>query len=276
MLERKIAIVQDDVVFDPEALQSRLTEMTNREDAILARIDELTGEGESAESALIQARQHLQEGDPQIGMEVLEERLHAREDELAAARKGVEYRGQVKSLAETARARLKRRYAILQGTQQDRWPSWLRENQEFLNEIGKDRDFTLAELSALHSMELALSRRLAAPDLDAGIREAVKQRVAAIEIQSQLAGEMLLAQDQVRSLAERLRLDLEPRVRERSLDQRLEQAKEQLSEWWGTELAVVQDHGIYVGDAATALGVSLTGVRDRVAPEAAAAPKPTA
>ena len=35
---------------------------------------------------------------------------------------------------------------------------------------------------------------------------------------------MLLVQDQVRSLAQRLRYDLEPRVRERSLGQRLDQA----------------------------------------------------
>jgi hypothetical protein len=150
---------------------------------------------------------------------------------------------------------LKWRYALLQGTEQELWPAWLRETQESLNEIGKDRDFAQAELSALHSTELALSRRIAAPDLDVDVREAVNQRVATIEVQNQLAEEMLLVQDQVRSLAQRLRLDLEPRVRERSLGQRLEQARAHLTAWWDTKIAVLQDHGIYVRDALTALGV---------------------
>lgn len=255
VLERKITLVQDDVVFTPDALESRLKEVQSREASILSKIDALTGTGESAESALYQARQRLQEADSETAKAVLQERVHAREDELATDRKGVEYRGQVTTLAETARTLLKRRYALLQGTERDQWPAWLRETQESLTETGKDRDFTLAELSALHSVALALSRRLAAPDIDRDVRKALDQRVAAIGVQEQLADEVLLAQDQVRSLAERLRLDLEPRVRERSLDQRLDEARAQLVHWWGTEIAVVQDQGIYVRDVVTALGV---------------------
>ena len=255
LLGQKIARVQKDVVFTPEALESRLTEVQSRENAILARMRELTAAGETAEPALLQARQRLQEAGAESAKAFLQERVYAREDELATALKGVEYRGQVKALAETARTLLKRRYGVLQGSEQKLWPAWLRETQEFLGEIGKDRDFTLTELSALHSMELALSRRIAAPDLDADVKEAINQRMAAVEVQSQLAEEMVLVQDQVRSLAQRLRLDLEPRVRERSLGQRLEQARDQLAAWWHAEITVVQDHGIHVRDVVTALGV---------------------
>jgi MscS family membrane protein len=256
LLEQKIALVKDKAVFTPEALESRLAEVQSREQAILARMRELTGAGSNtAESALFQARRRLQEEATESAKEVLQERVHAREDELATAVKGAEYRGRVKNLAETARTLLKRRYTVLQGSKQNLWPAWLRETQEFLGEIGKDRDFTLAELSALRSMELALSRRIAAPDLDEDVKAAINQRLAAIKVQNQLAEEMLIVQDQVRSLAQRLRLDLDPRVSERSLAQRLEQARQQLATLWDTEIAVVQDHGIYVRDVVTALGV---------------------
>jgi small-conductance mechanosensitive channel len=132
---------------------------------------------------------------------------------------------------------------------------WLRETQELLREVDKDQDFTLAELGALRSAELGLARRLAAPDLDDGVRAAVTQRMAALDVQAGLAEEMLLVQDQVRSLVQRLRYDLEPRVRERSLGQRLDQARLVLSEWWDSEIFVFQDQGIHLRDLVTALGV---------------------
>ena len=255
LLKRKIALVQDDVVFTPEALETRLTEVRSREDETLAKIETLASGGDAAEAALFEARSRLQESNPPADRAVLQERVQAREDELAITRKAVKYRGQLKTLSDTARTLLNRRYAVLQGAEQDLWPAWLREIQGFLSEIAKDRDFTLAELNSLQSIELALSRRIPAPDLDADIRESVRQRIAAIEVQNQLAEEMLLIQDKVRSLAERLRMDLESRVRERSLEQRLSRIQEQLVGWWNTEIVVVQDHGIHVRDAVMALGV---------------------
>ena len=255
LLRRKIELVQNDVVFSKEALEIRLTELKSRGDEILANLETLASAGNTAEAALYEARRRLQEKDLAEDRAVLQERVQAREDELAIARKAVKYRGQLKTLSDTARTSLNRRYSVLKGTEQDLWPAWLRETQWFLGEIAKDRDFTLAELSALQSIELALSRRITAPDLDTDIREAVSQRIAAIEVQNELAEEMLLIQDKVRSLADRLRLDLEPRVRERSLEQRLSQIQEQLVEWWNTEIVVVQDHGIHVRDAVMAVGV---------------------
>jgi small-conductance mechanosensitive channel len=255
LVKRKIELVQDDVVFSREALESRLTEVQSREDEVLETLETLASEGDTAEAALLQARSRLQEEDPPADRAILQEQVQAREDELAIVRKAVEYRGQLKALAATARTLLNRRYTVLQGAEQELWPAWLRETREFIDEIGKDTDFTLSELSALNSIELALSRRIAAPDLDEDVREVVRQRSAAIEVQNQLAERMLLIQDKVRSLAERLRLDLEPRVRERSLDQRLSRLQEKLAEWWNTEILVVDDHGIHARDVVKALGV---------------------
>jgi small-conductance mechanosensitive channel len=251
VLERKIALAQGDVVFTHEALTSRLAEVQTREDALLAKINTLTGSVETAETALFQARQHLQNGEKSTSRNILEARVRAREAELLTARKGLEYRGRVKSFAKTARIALNRRYSLWQGADQKQWPTWLRDAQVTLREIGKDRDFTLSDLSSLQSLQLALSNRLATPDLDPGVRKAVQQRMAAIQVQSQLAEAILLAQDQERSLVQRLLLDLEPRVRERSLDQWLDQARDQLAKWWDSEIAIVQDNGIHVRDVVT-------------------------
>jgi len=251
VLERKIALAQGDVVFTHEALTSRLAEVQTREDALLAKIKTLTGSVESAETALFQARQHLQNGEKSTSRNILEARVRAREAELLTARKGLEYRGRVKAFAKTARIALNRRYFLWQGADQKQWPAWLRDARESLREIGKDRDFTLSDLSSLQSLQLALSNRLATPDLDPGVRKAVQQRMAAIQVQSQLSEAILLAQDQERSLVQRLQLDLEPRVRERSLDQWLDQARDQLAKWWDSEIAIVQDNGIHVRDVVT-------------------------
>lgn len=255
LLEAKIEFVREDVIFTQEALQSRLAEVKSREASILANIEALISKGEAAEVALVEARQRLQQMSPEMNQAALQEQVHAREDELAIARKSVDYQGQVVTIAKLAQTLLERRYMVLQELEEDQWAPWLRETQTFLKEVNKDQDFTLSELSALRSMELALSRRLSAPDLDQSIRESIRERVAAIEVQSELAEEMLLVQDQMRSLAHRLRMDLEPRVHERSFGQRLEQAQDYLAGWWDTEIAVIQDYGIHVRDVVTALGV---------------------
>lgn len=66
----------------------------------------------------------------------------------------------------------------MQGTDKDRWAVWLHETQVFLNEMAKDRDFTVAELSALHSMGSRLHAVSPPLTLEAGVRQAVTQRKA--------------------------------------------------------------------------------------------------
>ncbi len=255
LLDTRIDYVKDDLVFTQEALESRLSEVQSREEALQAKFETLMKGGEAAELALFEARQRLNQAIPGMNRDVLLEQENAWEEELKIVRKAVEYKSQVAVIADAVRGLLKRRFAVLQGADADQWGSWLRESQELLREVDKDQDFTLAELGALRSAELGLARRLAAPDLDDGVREAVTQRMAALDVQAGLAEEMLLIQDQVRSLAQRLRYDLEPRVRERSFGQRVDQARGVLSKWWDAEIIVFQDQGVHLRDLVTALGV---------------------
>lgn len=255
LLDARIDYVKGDLVFTQEALESRLSEVQSREEAIQAKFESLIKGGEAAESALLEARERLNQATPEMNRDVLLEQENAREEELKIVRKAVEYQGQVAVIAEEVRGLLKRRHAVLEGADVDQWASWLRETQELLREVDKDQEFSVAELGALHSAELGLARRLAAPDLDEGVRAAVSERMAALDLQADIADEMLLIQDQARSLAQRLSYDLEPRVRERSVEQRLDQAQRALSEWWDAEIFVFQDHGIYLRDLVTAVGV---------------------
>lgn len=135
-----------------------------------------------------------------------------------------------------------------------------------------ERDLEVARINTLVALwqhDNALAQQNLArdeDDLTAAQLALLERKIAVVQddvmfspeaLESRLAEEMPLIQDQVRTLGQRLRSDLEPRVQERSVDQRLEQVQEQLAQWWDTEIAVVQDHGIYTRDAVTALGVFL-------------------
>ncbi len=251
-LQARIAHVAADVVFTREALDERLAEIQAREEAVRADIASLVEAGDAAELALFQARRRLvlMTSDA-ADRDRAQEQVLTREAELAGARKGVEYLHQALGLNGSARTLYERRYALLQGEERALWPTWLRETQSLINDMADEGAFAQAELDALRSMQLALARRLARADLGAGIEQAIRERVGALETQEERAREMLLVKDQVQSLAQRLRDQLEPLVSERSLDQRLDAAKLQLESWWNTELFVIQDHGIYARDLVT-------------------------
>jgi small-conductance mechanosensitive channel len=251
-LETRIAHVAGDVVFTREALDERLAEIQAREEAVRADIASLVEAGDAAELALFQARRRLglMTSDA-ADRDRAQEQMLAREAELAAARKGVEYLHQALGLAGSARTLYERRYALLQGEESALWPTWLRETQSLIKDMSDESAFAQAELDALRSMQLALARRLARADLGAGVEQAIRERVGALETQEERAREMLLVKDQVQSLAQRLRDQLDPMVSERSLDQHLDAAKTQLESWWNKELFVIQDHGIYARDLVT-------------------------
>ena len=257
LLDAKLQRVRPNVVFTTDALDERLAEVTDRQQALLGQAETLTAAGDAAESALFQARARLQNAEPNTDTALLQEQMHARDDQLSAARKGAEYLRQAADLADTARTLLERRFALLQGSDKDQWPQWLRDTDAVVRAIDQDKAFIYAELTALRSIHLALSRRLAVPDLDANLRQALSERMTALDRQEESAEAFLVVLDQVRSLGQRLRDGLAPVVSERSLEQRLEQAQAQIASWWNHELLAVQDQGIYVRDVVTGLGVFL-------------------
>ncbi len=254
-LDAMIEQAAADVVFKREALDERLAEIQAREEAVRADIASLMEAGDAAELALFQARRRLERATSDTDIDRAQEQVLTREAELTAARKGIEYLHQAAGLAGAARTLYERRYALLQGEEGALWPTWLRETQALIKNMAEESAFARAELDALRSMQLALARRLALPDLSAGVEQAIRERVGALEQQEERAREMLLVKDQVQSLAERLRDQLESLVRERSLDQRLDEAKAQLTSWWNAELFVVQDHGVYARDLVTGAAV---------------------
>ncbi len=257
LLDAKLELVRAEVVFTREALDERLAEVASRQQALLEQAETLTTAGDAAASALFQARLRLQRVEPGENRIALTEGVDAREDQLSAARKSAEYLRQAADLADTARLLLERRFALLGDIEVAQWPEWLSDTEAAIREIDQDKAFIYAELSALRSISLALSRRLAVPDLEPELRQALSERLAAHDRQQASAAEFLAVLDQVRSLAERLRDGLAPRVSERSLEQRLQGAKARAAVWWNHELFAVEDQGVYARDVAIALGVFL-------------------
>lgn len=256
LIDARIERIGQDVVFTREALEEQLTEVEAREQAFEAQLEKLLRAGDVAETTLYRARRRLQNAAAlEQDTDVLQELVLAYEEELAAARRGVEYTSEALRLAATERSLLERRYALLGGAEEEEWSRWLTETTLLLREVAEDKDFALTGLGSLQGMQLALARRLAAPDLSEQMRAALTRRVAALERHQKLAEALINAQDQVRALAERLRRELEPRVQARSFEQRLIEIKERLEAWWKSEPLVLHDQGVYTRDLVTAVGV---------------------
>ncbi len=257
LIEARIERIAPGVVFTRDALDERLAEVQRRAEKFRAQREELTRAGDLAEEALYEARRRLFDAGGADDTEALQEIAQAREDELAAMRSGADYAWAALALADTARTLLERRYEVLRGAGKEEWPRWLNETAEFMRKVAAENEFALANLGTLRAFELALGRRLAAPDLDPEVRRALMLRMDALVRHEALAEGLINTQDQVRSLAERLRLDLEPRVQTSPLEQQVLAARERLSGWWDSELFVYQDQAIYTRDLVKGLGVFL-------------------
>lgn len=257
LIEARIERIAPGVVFTRDALEERLAEVRSREDAVRTQLEELTRAGDLAEEALYEARRRLFDAGEAEDSEVLREIAQAREEELAAMRSGADYARAALALADTVRTLLERRYEVLRGASEEEWPRWQNETAEFMDKVAAEKEFALANLGTLRAFELALGRRLAAPDLDPEVRRALMLRMDALERHEALAEGLINTQDQVRSLAERLLLDLAPRVHKSPLEQHVLAARERLSGWWDSELFVYQDQAIYTRDLVKGLGVFL-------------------
>lgn len=252
LLQAKLERIDGKVIFRPEVLAERLAELAERETAIDKRIGALNQASELAEGALFEARQRFSKGD-ETGL--LAERLAAREAELTASRKGVEYlREAVDDLA-AARTLWERRYALMDDAGQGDLATWLSETRALLRDLGEERAFVEAEIASLRSMQHSLTRRLDEPSLDKPLRQAITQRTTALATQQDRAEEWLVVQEQLRPLAERLRDQLEKRVRNRTLGQHLEEYQARLSKWWDAELFALKDQGVATRDVVLAIGV---------------------
>ncbi|WP_200383166.1 mechanosensitive ion channel domain-containing protein, partial [Thiococcus pfennigii] len=252
----EIAQIDGDLTFPREVLDAELAELAEREAALERRITALNRAADVAEGALFEARRRLQRAANGADKALLEAQVAAREAELTAARRGADQLRQAIDDIATARTLWERRHALMQDADgEPPLADWLSETRALLDEIGERKDAVEAEIATRRSMQLALSRRLAETDLEPRLHQALEERRAALDAQQRRADELLVVQDELRSLAERLVDQLEPRVRQRSLGQHLEEAGVRLAAWWDTELFVLRDQGIYVRDLVTAVGV---------------------
>lgn len=257
LFEERIAYKTDAVVFPEEALNERLAEVDRRMAEFATRATRLQETADRAELELVDMRERLEQAlaaeESAIDMDLMNERVAAKEAEVVAARLGVDYLRRAMALAEQAKPLIERRYQVFRGDEEAQWPAWLRETQALLREIGSEREFAEGELADLRSIQLALTRRLTAPDLDAERRTALNQRLDALRDQERRAAELLAVDETLVTLAERLEQALAPRVAERSLGQLADEAQATLAGWWTAELFAVQDQPFYVNEIITAL-----------------------
>ncbi|TVQ86167.1 MAG: mechanosensitive ion channel protein MscS [Chromatiaceae bacterium] len=257
LFEARIAFKGDALVFSEEALNERLEELARRIAEFDARTTALQQTADRAELELVATRERLEqalaENDSAVDLDLLQAQVAAQEAEVVAARLGVDYLRRAIVLAEQSKPLIERRYHLLRGEEAAQWPTWLRETQALLREVATEREFAESELASLRSMQLVLSRRLTAPDLDTALRAALTRRMEALREQESRAAELLAVDEVVVSLAQRLEQSLAPRVAERSLGQLADEAQATLAGWWTAELFAIQDQPFYVNEIITAL-----------------------
>lgn len=251
----RIGRVRGQTHFPPEALAERLANLTEREQTIQQRIAALSRTADAAEGALFEAQQRLERAAGAAVSPVLEEQVAAREAELNGARKGIEYLRQAAERLATGRTLWERRYALMRDADDADLADWLSETRDMLAGLADEEDYLEAEIASLRSMQLAIARRLGEADVAAGVRRALEKRHLALEGQEGRAEELRVVQEEVAALGQRLAEELEPRVRQRTPAQHLEEAGERLRGWWNDELFVFQDQAFRVRDIATGVGV---------------------
>jgi hypothetical protein len=241
LLAAKIERAEADLVFPETALDQELRGLKQREQKLQQRIDALAAVADQAESELIELRQGDTDAKQAPTDDIREARAAAVEAELTAARKGVEYLSEIAAGTETAATLWKRRHTIIRAGAEETAPmaQWLQQSSDVLATIDEDGHYMRSELDALRTQQLVLARRLTETGLSPGLREALNRHQAALDEQEALASELLVLQERLGALAERVQQEVQPFVDRGSLAQRLDQAEALLKAWWNEELFVV-------------------------------------
>ena len=250
LLAAQIERVQADLLFTEATLQDELQALDQRAEEAQARIAALGRTSDQRESALFELQQRVTEPEGPTARDNRAARMAALEAELTAARKGIEYLSQIAAGTDSARTLWERRFALTQEGAQtnEALSSWREDSSALLETVDGDSNYARSEIAALRAQQLLLAGRLGESDLAPKLREALQRQQAALDRQLTLAEELLLFQERLGTLAERLNQELDPLVDRRSLAQRLDQLEEGLARWWNRELLVFQDQGIYLRD----------------------------
>ncbi|WP_200334056.1 mechanosensitive ion channel domain-containing protein [Thiocystis violacea] len=251
LLASKVERVKADLVFTQAALDEQLKALDGREKNARERITVLEEASNAAEGALFEARRRLRRTTAEQDNPLLQERVAAREAELAAARKGVEYLSQIVTDIASARTLWQRRYALMQDDAPAAPASWLSDTDAILDAITEETQYIQARMASLRSIQLTLAQRLGESRLDPEMRTAIQQRQTALDQQEGLAEALLAFEDQLRALAQQFRAELTAAARAHTFAQRLDALVAHLRGWWNQELFVFQDQGFYLRDIVT-------------------------
>jgi small-conductance mechanosensitive channel len=243
-----------------EALDQRLAELKETEEAMYAEIDALQRAGDQAESALYQARRRLADAGDDADEAASREWVAARQAELEATRTSADLTTAALANLGRMRALWEQRYAFMSDPDSLDPVLLLKQVITEASAVRVEKDTLEQRLNELRSIQLAQTRRLRDPALTDGAREAMTVRSAAHDLAERHARELLETQDALIALLQGMRYQLDDLVQEGSLSLRLLQAQETLASWWDAELIVIEDQGILLREMVTALAMFLVVV----------------
>ncbi len=254
-LAAMIAALEPHVQFSQEALDRRLEDLAQTDAEIAQTIDDLLGLAEQAEVNLYQAKARLADETLEANRPRLQEWVAARQAEMDAARASVDSLMSARNHLAEMNQLWTLRYRVMQDPAEANLPSILAGLIADANAVVQDKDLVESRMNALRSIQLAQQRRLRESDLDAGVREALLVRGAALDLSERHGRQLLETQDALIALLRGMRHQFEPLVEQQVLALQLLQARETLTNWWHAEVLVIDDQSILVRELIVALAM---------------------
>ena len=255
-LSVQIEQVRDRIVVGQEALDERLENLSEREQALRAEVTRLRRAADLAERRSFEISRELEQATDEAESTLLSERVATAEAEISAARTGAAYLAEAADQIAAMQDVWERRFQLAAGVDEN-FGSWLADTLAELAELRDEKEVVESELASLRSAQLALSRRLSEPAISDSLRAALLDRDEAFKAQEERARRLLEIQDEFFALLTRVREQLEPLASQRSFAVRWMQAREAIAYWWDFDLFESNDQSIRVGEVVLAFVVFL-------------------
>ncbi len=253
LLAERVAYLEERVELPREVLEAQLDELSASKQEMQAQIEALQRTGDEAEAALYNARQELANASQASDQPVLEEWVLARQDELAAARSGVDSLTSAIANLEQMGVLWEQRYQLMHDPEALDLAGLLRGLILETTTAVNAKDTIESRLNSLRSMQLTQTRRLRDASISDAMREALAARSAAQDLAERYGRELLETQEELIALLQGMRPQVEALVEERTMSLQLLQAQETIANWWEAELLVIDDQSIRVRELITAL-----------------------
>ncbi|MFP4495181.1 MAG: mechanosensitive ion channel domain-containing protein [Halochromatium sp.] len=253
LLAERIAYLEERAELPRDFLDTRLQELQATKVEMQARISDLQRVGDQAEADLYRVRQQVVEANGTAEQAALEEWAAARQDELSAARTGVDNLASAIANIEQMERLWQQRYQLMHDPNALDLADLLRELIMETTAAIDEKEAIESRLNALRSIQLAQTRRLRDAGVSDDVREAIAVRSAAQDLAERDGRELLETQEALIALLQGMRPQVEALVEEQNLSLQLLQAQETLADWWEAEVLVIDDQSIRVGELIMAL-----------------------